>query len=303
MRRIASTPKVPVIDLFAGPGGLGEGFSVYEFRGKRAYNVRLSVEKELIACNTLILRHFFHLAGKPNAEYYEYLRGNLPREELFGRHPVEARAAISSTWCAELGKEPQHNVNARVSRALGRARAWVLLGGPPCQAYSIVGRSRMQRTHRDFESDERHFLYREYLRIVAKHAPPVFVLENVKGLLSAKHGGEGIFHRILSDLAAPGKALRIPGKKGLSYRLHAISPNAKQQEFMSNADKLQASDFLLFSEQHGIPQARHRVFIIGVRSDIKDIPERLEFESTVDASSVLDDLPAIRSCLSQESES
>lgn len=78
-----------------------------------------------------------------------------------------------------------------------------------------MGRSRRTREALvDFEKDEKHFLYREYLRIIQQFRPFVFVMENVKGMLSSKHGGTRIFDRILADLSVPAD--------GLSYRIHAL---------------------------------------------------------------------------------
>lgn len=291
---------ISVVDLFAGPGGLAEGFTAFTPSDRRVFDVRLSIEKDPIACETLTLRRFFHLFSDPPPEYYDYLQGKITREDLFAKYPEVAKSATAAAWRAELGKTGHAAVNERVRTALGSEDRWVLLGGPPCQAYSIVGRSRMRRTHAHFESDERHLLYREYLRIVAHHSPPVFVMENVKGLLSATHGGEGIFQRILNDLEAPGKALRIDGRTRVRYRLHAVGPTARQLEIDAHS---KTSDFLLLSEQHGIPQMRHRVFIVGVRSDVSVSPETLELQSTVDAFNVLDDMPPLRSRLSQGEDS
>lgn len=299
MKRIRT---IPVIDLFAGPGGLAEGFTSFEGNGAARFEVRLSVEKDPIACETLRLRKFFHSFDEAPSEYFSYVRGELPADQLFASHSHAARLSSKAVWQAELGKTNQAKVNERVREALGNAKVWVLVGGPPCQAYSIVGRSRMRTTHKDFEADERHFLYREYLRIVAHHAPPIFVMENVKGLLSATHGGEKIFKRILDDLTAPGKALRIEGASGLQYKLHALAPVNGN---LLSVDGLNCSpeDFLMKAEQHGIPQTRHRVFILGVRSDINTVPRPMELQSTIDAFHVLDDLPAIRSRLSKEEDS
>src|SRR3546814_3093075 len=79
---------------------------------------------------------------------------------------------------------------------------WVLIGGPPCQAYSLAGRSR-RANDKDFHKDEKHFLYREYLRIIQVHKPTIFVMENVKGLLSSKHSGDPMFEKIIADLSMP----------------------------------------------------------------------------------------------------
>jgi len=157
-------------------------------------------------------------------------------------------------------------VTKRINSALRAARAWALIGGPPCQAYSLVGRSRMQSTtNPDFEKDHRHLLYREYLRIVARHQPPVFLMENVEGLLSATHSGERIFHRILSDLHEPGKALAMHGRARLRYRLYAVG-KAAQSSLIAGADSIpDPGSLLVQSEDYGIPQARHRVFVVGIR--------------------------------------
>lgn len=98
----------------------------------------------------------------------------------------QARAAAAEAKCLELGKTPQYEVKNLINQRLNGSEKWVLVGGPPCQAYSLVGRSRMRSTNPDFENDERHFLYKEYLRIIADHRPPVLIMENVKGILSAQ---------------------------------------------------------------------------------------------------------------------
>src|SRR5687768_8039649 len=99
-------PTIPVIDLFAGPGGLGEGFSA--FRGldsEPGFRVRLSIEKDVHAHKTLLLRAFFRQfqAGRVPGLYYDVLRGSVTREVLFNRFPEEANRAVSEAWHAELG--------------------------------------------------------------------------------------------------------------------------------------------------------------------------------------------------------
>ncbi|MCZ7655505.1 MAG: DNA cytosine methyltransferase [Rhodocyclaceae bacterium] len=86
----------------------------------------------------------------------------------------------------------------------------VLIGGPPCQAYSLVGRAR-NKGNKDYraEDDHRHFLYQEYLGVIQNYRPAVFVMENVKGILSSKVGSRRIFHDILKDLVDPNHALKI----------------------------------------------------------------------------------------------
>lgn len=92
--------KIPVIDLFAGPGGLAEGFSAYKTEGKRIFKIGLSIEKDRYAHSTLELRSFFRQfqEGKIPPEYYAYLRKEISREMLFASYPAEAEAAQKEAW-------------------------------------------------------------------------------------------------------------------------------------------------------------------------------------------------------------
>jgi DNA (cytosine-5)-methyltransferase 1 len=253
-----SNSKIPVIDLFAGPGGLGEGF---ESGGR--FHIALSVECDPYAHRTLQLRSFFRQFERnhePKA-YYEYVKGKITREELFAKYPKEAVAAARIATLAKLGETPPDMIDAMVEAALGRSNKsgnWVLIGGPPCQAYSLVGRSRRTREDRtEFEKDTRHYLYREYLRILAKHKPALFVMENVKGILSASLGGNRIFSRICDDLS------------GAGYTLYGLSGEPVWTDDLTGGEWNSAA-FLIKAEEHGIPQKRHRVFILGIRNDLVD---------------------------------
>jgi DNA (cytosine-5)-methyltransferase 1 len=210
---------IPCIDLFAGPGGLGEGFSsLSDAREKSVFNIMLSIEKDPHAYQTLLLRSFFRQfqRGQVPVKYYEYLAGAFTRQELFSSFPLQAKSAGQEAWLAELGNDetPDSLIDKRITEALGGRKDWLLIGGPPCQAYSLVGRSRMRGEDVEkHETDLRHFLYREYLRILAVHRPPVFIMENVKGLLSATLKKERMFQRILADLAHPGTAIDEKSKR------------------------------------------------------------------------------------------
>ena len=289
VKHIADGSGIPVIDLFAGPGGLAEGFScVRRLNGGPCFDVRLSIEKDPVAHRTLLLRSLLRSAGANVPEiYYDYLRGKATREALLAYPALRENALEASreAWNIELSLENHAKVSARVKTAVGKADIWVLIGGPPCQAYSLVGRSRMKAGGlKEFEKDARHFLYREYLRIIHDHAPPIFVMENVKGLLSAKHEGKSMFERIVEDLADAGPKYQI-------------------YPFASPTDSTVSSDFVIKAEQFGVPQARHRVFLCGVRSDLCGRPAPLtpELESTV--KDALQGLPALRSRLSKEADS
>ena len=300
---------IPIIDLFAGPGGLGEGFSsLLHPNCDRAFKIKLSIEMDEHAHRTLELRAFlreFELGNAPEA-YYDYLSGKLTREELFSRHPQAAKNAAREAWHAELGgkETPEEQIDFRIREALGNATNWVLIGGPPCQAYSLVGRSRViggKGGQQEYDADPRHHLYRHYLRILAVHRPPVFVMENVKGLLSAKLKGEPIFSRILNDLSNPGAAMpsALGDKcKSLEYRIYPLDPNDGLLDGLYEPE-----DFIVRSEKFGIPQARHRLILVGIRSDIAGYPGNLKISDEVSVASAIGDLPRLRSGLSKEPDS
>jgi DNA (cytosine-5)-methyltransferase 1 len=303
--------RIPVIDLFAGPGGLGEGFSACCGQdGAPRFRVALSIEKEEHAHKTLELRAFFRRfeRGKIPSEYYSYLRGEISREDLFNAFPKESKSASSLAWHAELGHQdldPKH-VDRRIRAAVGEASWWVLIGGPPCQAYSTVGRARMRGSNPEkFENDPRHFLYKEYLRVIAVHRPPFFVMENVAGILTCKLNGDNIFHKILQDLQEPKKAFDNHPKiqrrisKRLKYHIFPLTENTD----IPFASK-DVMPYIVQAEKYGIPQTRHRVILIGVRNDIGATPEPLcKSEKHVSTWDVIGDLPALRSALSKGEDS
>jgi DNA (cytosine-5)-methyltransferase 1 len=244
-------PKIPVVDLFAGPGGLGEGFARAFCPSRSPFKVVLSVECDANAHRTLELRSFYRQFddGPLPEDYFSYLRGERDRQSLAASCPKEWQAASQVAYRAELGKVPAAEVDRRIEQALkGHPPDWVLMGGPPCQAYSLVGRARKGR--RRNAKDHRHFLYQEYLRILREHRPTAFVMENVKGLLSAKVRENRIVEHIIADLGEAG------------YRLYALQPG--KQNTLPVLDP-QPADFLVECERYGIPQARHRLIIVGVR--------------------------------------
>ena len=166
-----------------------------------------------------------------------------------------------------------------------------MIGGPPCQAYSLVGRSRMMNNP-EFEEDERHFLYKEYLKIIIDHRPPVFVMENVKGLLSAKVNGEFVVDKIVQDLRCPRRAIK-KNKNGLKYKLYSLSHPGEIVE------GIEPKSFIVRAEEYGVPQARHRMFILGIRADIDVIPGTLEKSDPPSVEQIISSMPKIRSSISR----
>lgn len=137
--------EIPVIDLFAGPGGLCEGFSsIFDETGARRFAVKVSVEKDPIAQRTLLLRAVFRKfpKGKVPDCYYDYVRGKINREAFLAHPEIKSAAehAAKEARCAELGLTPPQQIDGWIREALGGQTDWVLIGGPPCQAYSLVQR-------------------------------------------------------------------------------------------------------------------------------------------------------------------
>jgi DNA (cytosine-5)-methyltransferase 1 len=288
--------SVPVIDLFAGPGGLCEGFTSFvNEEGQKPFNVRVSIEKDAVAHQTLLLRSVFrHLSAEKNlTQYYDYIKGAVNKADFFN-HPEVKRVldlSKSEARCAELGTKDNKDIDKWIASGINNSANWVLIGGPPCQAYSLAGRSRMRGLDpKAFENDKRHFLYTEYLRIIRKFGPPVFVMENVKGILTSQHGGSLIFEKILDDLKNPGN--------GLKYEIQSLVVPGEISD---------PSDFIIKSENFGIPQCRHRVILLGVRTDLKEknknflSPTELVIathSSRLTVAQALAGLPAIRSQVS-----
>jgi DNA (cytosine-5)-methyltransferase 1 len=151
------------------------------------------------------------------------------------------------------------------------------------------------------EEDHRQTLYVEYLQIVADHQPTFFVMENVKGLISATLQNDRLFERILTDLQDPGAALkredRRAPKRGPKYR---IVPIAKPSSGLFGPA---AKDVLVRCEEHGIPQARHRVILLGIRDDVATSEYHLDSAEPPSVRTTLEGLPKIRSGLTDLQDS
>ena len=319
--------EIPVVDLFAGPGGLGEGFSSFEVARANGtffnpFQIRISVEMDEVAHQTLQLRGFYRNLARNEGDagfYYELIRdepevlgsvGGLSKLVNSKGGPRERRAyaeAERETLCAKLGSDDQR-IPDRIRESVGGKRDWVLIGGPPCQAYSLVGRSR-NRGKKDYriEDDPRSHLYREYLEVIAEHSPSVFLMENVKGMLSAKLDGERVFERIIRDLRRPKAALGRTGRQNDQDVRYEVVPAVRPDGSLFGIDTTDEHDFVVRSERFGVPQNRHRVILLGIRSDILEASNSykhrdwyLESDSNHPSTvgDVIADLPPLASFLS-----
>jgi DNA (cytosine-5)-methyltransferase 1 len=217
--------RLNYIDLFAGAGGLSEGFI------REGFNPVAHVEMNKDACDTIKTRAAFHWLkqNKKNRIYHEYLKSeNKNKEELWNNVPENI---INSVINKEISESTLPEIFNTIDKELNGRKVDLIIGGPPCQAYSIVGRAR-----KDMESDPRNHLYKHYVRFLEKYKPNMFVFENVPGILSAKNG------EYLSKIF---KAVRNAG-----YEV-AIPPK----------NYLNAKDF-------GVLQDRKRVIIIGWKKEL-----------------------------------
>ena len=311
--------SVPVIDLFAGPGGLGEGLS----RASTAdFRTVISIEKDEMAARTLTLRAAHRALNRSLKDAYkdesasiwalwDTILAESPWKDAIDRLEQSGIDVIVRA-CREARHEAQQfelgpNHRAAASKLIrDRLKPYmtdgslpeniVLIGGPPCQAYSLVGRAR-NRGKEDYrpENDHRHFLYKEYLQVIAEFRPAIFVMENVKGLLTSTVEGALIFESIKSDLRHPGRVCGIPERKG--YVLVSLAEGADGVE-----PEPAAEDFIIRAEELGLPQARHRVIICGIREDVFEQAGRhvdtLVAKPATRVGEVIDDLPRLQPALS-----
>jgi site-specific DNA-cytosine methylase len=253
-----------IVDLFAGPGGLGEGFTAFrDAQGQRPFKIAVSVEKETSAFETLRLRGFLRqFSDRFPKEYYDFLNRKIEEPNWEELYPTEWRSACEEVLQLELGTRGSRKTLAPWISNIRRnnPKGAILIGGPPCQAYSKVGRAR-NRGVKGYEArdDHRHFLYREYIDVIGRLKPAVFVMENVEGMLSSSIDGRKIFDKVLDDL-------RKAGGKPNSYVLFSIARGRGGS--MNLVPPANSRSFLVRSEEFGVPQARHRVIILGVRKDI-----------------------------------
>ena len=274
--------KFSAVDLFAGCGGLSEGFV------QAGFNVIAQIEMDKWACETLRTRHLYYLLKEMRQSrfYRRYLKSAIGRDEILNRFP-EIRGIIDHTVIqAEFGKDELGEILARLEKAReihGANKFNVVVGGPPCQPYSIVGRSRDPDR---MELDGRHYLYEHYLAILRFLQPDFFVFENVPGLITAKAKGEMMFARMLDDF----RNISPPYEIAPSFNEYSKNP----------------WQYLLDSSRYGVPQKRRRVVFIGYqRSLLQDNPDvKNVFKKLLkprasrfwgyDVSSAIGDLPAVR---------
>ncbi|MRX50284.1 DNA (cytosine-5-)-methyltransferase [Paracoccus sp. S-4012] len=292
-----------VVDLFAGPGGLGEGFASHDIGGRAPFHMGVSVEKEASAHRTLTLRAFLRSYrsrhGALPASYLEYHAGLTDEPDWAEVDAASWARATAEARRLELGVDPAAEV---VDEAVGKlSRTFddtILIGGPPCQAYSLVGRARSRgNAHYVPEEDPRHFLFREYIRVLDRVRPAAFVMENVKGMLSSTVESRLVFEMLMEDLASLGTG------HGNLYELRAIRIADGKASLREAA---RPSDFIVRAEEFGVPQRRHRVIIVGLRADVAARAAGASIlvpDTTRTVGETIGNMPSLRSGMSRTADS
>ena len=242
--------ELTYIDLFAGAGGLSEGFV------KAGYTPIAHVEMDEAACFTLKTRIAYHyLKSKKSNAYTSYLKGEITRAELYAKVPAELMDSVINL---PIGTETNAEIHKRIKNQIKGRAVDLIIGGPPCQAYSLVGRA---RSADGMKSDSRNHLYLEYAGYLKKYNPKMFVFENVLGLLSADNGGYII--KMKAEFSRIGYEVK---------------------EFVVNAN-----DF-------GVLQNRRRVLLIGYKKHLNiQIPKILLGNKVFyKVKSLLEDLPVLK---------
>lgn len=292
-----------VIDLFAGPGGLGEGFASMSEHGHEPFDIGISVEKETSAHRTLTLRAFLREYRKKHGRlpepFIDFHAGRIPEPDWSVVDPASWIVAKAEARALELGKPAAAlAIDETIARLQRNFDDTILIGGPPCQAYSLVGRARAKgKVDYVPENDPRHYLFREYIRVLDRLRPAAFVMENVKGMLSSTIESRLVFEMLMEDLTSLGIG------RGHFYELRAIRISDGKASLQ---DVVRPSDFVVRAEDFGVPQRRHRVIIVGIRSDLASGIGSASLNVSPGSRSVNDvigDLPPLRAGLSRSIDS
>ena len=247
---------INIIDLFSGAGGLTEGFR------SQQYKILGHVEKEKAACETLKLREVYYYLKKKNklGLYNDFLNSKTSIEDLLKHVPQEKLNKILNF---EISQENIHSIFSFFDD-LGK-NVDGIIGGPPCQAYSTIGRARNASKK---SSDERIYLYKFYIHFLNKYQPKFFIFENVKGLLSFRDADdEFLLPRMKKEFEEAGYSL--------GYEV-------------------------LNTKNYGVPQSRERLIIFGVMNEKKELIQ--EFfknlkkyeENEVDVKTAFQGLPSLK---------
>lgn len=245
--------QLSFLDLFAGAGGLSEGFI------RAGFEPVAHVESDESACNTLRTRTVRHWLVKEERtdDYYDYLHGRIRRSDLYSFIPEQLLSSIIHDTIHETSLG---NIFNRIDEQLNGTQLDLIIGGPPCQAYSLVGRSRDSNRMRN---DQRNHLYVYFAEFLKRYRPGYFLFENVSGLLTARSEAGKLYFDSMRQLF-----------KDIGY----------ETEYK-----------LLSADEYGVPQSRKRIILVGKRgSKAGFYPEPSEWNPEITVNDVLNGLPALQ---------
>ena len=255
MRRNSAMNSYNFIDLFAGAGGLSEGFI------QAGFSPVAHVEMNPFAAQTLETRtgyYYLKSQGKLNV-YYDYIKGTLSRQEYIKQIPEEH---LKSVFCETMSDDTLPGLFEKIDAILkdkGINGIDVIIGGPPCQAYSLVGRAQSSHMEKPMAEDPRNDLYKLYARFLQKYQPKMFVFENVMGIKSANGGATWL--KVQAAL------------KEVGYEIECHEQNSKN---------------------FGVLQSRRRMIIVGWLKDSGlGYPEFEKKTITATVNDILEDLPTL----------
>lgn len=250
IRMSLNQPKV--LDLFAGAGGLSEGFV------KAGCHIVGHIEMDENACSTLVTRMIYHALCKMDRldEYKRYILGKMTRDELIEKYNLQKER--DSVICATIENKNCSLLIKEISKRLSGQKLDMIIGGPPCQAYSYIGRARDKNR---MVNDNRNFLYKYYVKFLKKFKPKIFIFENVPGILTAGGG------KYLDDMR------NLMKKAGYTTKIKILN-----------------------TANFGVPQNRKRVILIGwnKNSKLNDYPNFKDVSRNYIVNDFLIGLPKIK---------
>lgn len=248
--------QLTFIDLFAGAGGLSEGFI------RAGYKSVAHVEKDTNACLTLKTRLAYHYLKKNNRFrfYISYLKKEITQQELYDSIPEEILDAVINH---EINSRTIVSIFSNIDKFKGSKEIDLIVGGPPCQAYSLSGRA---ADLNGMKGDHRNFLYKYYGKFLIKYKPKIFVFENVPGLYNANSGK--YYNNMLKHFSEIG------------YKVE---------------------DKILDAADYGVLQRRKRVILLGWKKELKlTYPDFNKIDLKWTVKDLFFDLPTLKAGESEE---
>jgi DNA (cytosine-5)-methyltransferase 1 len=244
--------SIKYLDIFCGAGGMSEGFE------RVGYEPVAHIDIDEAACYTLKTRMAYKWLKKNGyvSIYKDYISESISRDTLYSKVP---KKVIDSVICEGISKKTLPLLFQQIDNALDGSKLDLIIGGPPCQAYSVAGRARDNNGMLD---DDRNYLYRYYTNFLEKYQPKYFVFENVLGLLSAKDKNDKKYFEVMQ---------RAFERVGYSIDYQILNAN-----------------------DYGVPQKRKRIILVGKLGKFDNVyPKIQKTNCRYLINQLIEDLPQI----------